>query len=66
MDRGTWQAIVHEVTESDTTEHKHTLEEKDKILEKRKLFIFAAFMYRMDRENRGMGNVQSRELVARV
>ena len=23
MDRGAWQAIVHEIAESDTTEHKH-------------------------------------------
>ena len=36
------------------TEHIHTLEEKDKILEKRKLFLFAAYIYRRDRENRGM------------
>ena len=24
MDRGTWQATIHGVTESDTTEHTHT------------------------------------------
>ena len=24
MDRGAWQATVHKVTESDTTEHAHT------------------------------------------
>ena len=24
MDRGTWQAIVHRITESGTTEHAHT------------------------------------------
>ena len=23
MDRGAWQATVHEIAESDTTEHKH-------------------------------------------
>ena len=43
MDGGAWQATVHEVTELDMTEHIHTLEEKNKILEKRKIFIFFKF-----------------------
>ena len=30
MDRGTWQATIHGVTESDTTEHTHTHTHNDK------------------------------------